>query len=52
MSKKIKPANNAANMQNANKGTSGTNRHYDQNQGNRGKQMNPNRKFSSKKSKL
>lgn len=33
-----------ANMQNANKGTAGTNRQYDQNQGNRGKQLNPNRK--------
>jgi hypothetical protein len=29
-------------MPNANKGTSGTNRQYDQNQGNRGKQKNPN----------
>ena len=42
--KPITPANNAANMQNANKGTSGTNRQYDQNQGNRGKQLNLNRK--------
>ena len=42
--KPITIANNAANMQNANKGSSGTNRQYDQNQGNRGKQMNPNRK--------
>lgn len=42
--KKITPANNVANMQNANKGTPGTNRQYDQNQGNRGKQLNPNRK--------
>ena len=41
---KITPANNAANMQNANKGTIGTNRQYDQNQGNRGKQLNPNQK--------
>jgi len=39
---KISPANNSANMPNANKGTSGTNRQYDQNQGNRGKQKNPN----------
>jgi hypothetical protein len=31
-------------MQNANKGTPGTNRQYDQNQGNRGKQLDPNRK--------
>ena len=36
--------NNSANQQNANKGTSGTNRQYDQNQGNRGKQLNPNQK--------
>ena len=42
--KPIKPADNQANMQNPNKGTSGTNRQYDQNQGNRGEQMNPNKK--------
>ena|GEM_PF-361040 len=36
--------NNSANQQNANKGTSGTNKQYDQNQGNRGKQLNPNQK--------
>ncbi|WNJ97744.1 hypothetical protein RND59_16590 [Vibrio ruber] len=42
MAKKITPADNAANMSNPNKGTRGTNRQYDQNQGNRGKQMNPN----------
>lgn len=40
--KKIHPRDNQANMQNANKGTSGTNKQYDQNQGNRGKQLNPN----------
>ncbi|MFQ2713499.1 hypothetical protein ACK3YJ_01150 [Aeromonas caviae] len=40
----IKPADNAANMQNKNSGSPGTNRQYDQNQGNRGKEMNPNRK--------
>lgn len=39
--KPIAPANNEANMGNANKGTSGTNRQYDQAQGNRGKQMDP-----------
>jgi hypothetical protein len=39
MGKKIKPADNEANTPNANKGTSGTNLQYDQNQGNRGKQM-------------
>ncbi|CAJ1892246.1 MULTISPECIES: hypothetical protein [Aeromonas] len=40
----IKPTDNAANMQNKNAGSPGTNRQYDQNQGNRGKDMNPNRK--------
>ncbi|MBR4825736.1 MAG: hypothetical protein IKZ86_13140 [Spirochaetaceae bacterium] len=39
---KIKPQDNSANQQNANKGSSGTNRQYDQNQGNRGKQLNSN----------
>lgn len=33
---------NSANQQNPNKGTTGTNRQYDQAQGNRGKQLNPN----------
>lgn len=41
--KRIDPAYNSANQQNANQGTKGTNRQYDQNQGNRGKQLNPNR---------
>lgn len=49
MSKAIKPADNSANQQNANKGTSGTNKQYSQNQGNRGQQMNP--KSSGKKGK-
>jgi hypothetical protein len=40
----MKPADNAANMQNANKGTPGTNRQYDQNQGNRGRQTSRNKK--------
>ena len=40
---KMKPSNNSSNMQNANRGTAGTNRQYSQNQGNRGVQMNPNR---------
>ncbi|WP_429181296.1 hypothetical protein [Aeromonas salmonicida] len=40
----IKPTDNNANMQNPNRGTPGTNRQYDQNQGNRGKDLNPNRK--------
>ncbi|CAG9297562.1 hypothetical protein [Celerinatantimonas diazotrophica] len=42
MRKKITPQNNSANTQNPNKGSSGTNRQYDQNQGNIGKQKNPN----------
>jgi len=44
MGKKIKPADNRANQQNPNKGTAGTNRQYDQAQGNRGKQLNPNQR--------
>lgn len=39
MSKKIAPKDNASNIGNANKGSPGTNRQYDQNQGNRGKQL-------------
>ena len=39
MKKKITPAQNSTNLKNPNKGTNGTNRQYDQNQGNRGKQM-------------
>ena len=46
--KKITPQDNAANMQNANKGTKGTNKQYAQNQGNRGKQLNPNQARKSK----
>jgi hypothetical protein len=33
--------NNQADIQNPNKGTHGTNKTYDKNQGNRGKQLNP-----------
>lgn len=45
MSKKtIKPADNESNIPNSNKGSNGTNRQYDQNQGNKGKQLNPNQK--------
>jgi hypothetical protein len=44
MTKKITPSSNAANMQNANRGTNGINRQYAQNQGNRGAQLNPNQK--------
>jgi hypothetical protein len=43
MTKKIDPKDNSANMPNPNKGTSGTNKQYDQVQGNRGKQMDPHR---------
>lgn len=43
MSKKITPANNAANTQNPNTGTAGVNKQYAQSQGNRGAQMNPNK---------
>jgi hypothetical protein len=32
--------NHSADIKNPNKGTSGTNKTYDQNQGNRGKQLN------------
>jgi hypothetical protein len=39
MVKKIDPKDNSANMPNANKGTPGTNRQYDQVQGNCGKQI-------------
>lgn len=42
--KKTTVANNSANIKNSNKGTNGTNKAYDQSQGNRGKQMNPNQK--------
>lgn len=35
------PRDNSANQQNANKGTTGTNKAYDKNQGNRGWQLNP-----------
>lgn len=44
MSKKIKPKDNESNQQNANKGTPGTNKQYDKNQGNKGKQLDPNQK--------
>lgn len=44
MSKPMSPKDNAANIPNANKGTKGVNKQYSQNQGNRGKQLNPNQK--------
>lgn len=40
----ISPKNNSSNMKNANRGTSGTNKQYSQVHGNRGAQLNPNRK--------
>lgn len=46
--KNIKPQDNRANMQNANKGNSGVNKQYAQNQGNRGKQLNPNQNQGKK----
>lgn len=36
--------NHSADIKNANKGTRGTNITYDKNQGNRGKQLNPNQR--------
>lgn len=39
-----KKPNQKADINNSNKGTTGTNKTYDQNQGNRGKQLNPNQK--------
>lgn len=39
--KKIRPADNAANQKNPNPGSPGTNRQYDQAEGNKGKQKNP-----------
>ena len=45
MTKKVKNSNDhRSNIQNSNKGNKGTNKTYDQNQGNRGKQLNPNQK--------
>lgn len=38
----MKKSNNQADVKNANIGTKGTNKTYDMNQGNRGKQLNPN----------
>jgi hypothetical protein len=37
-----KTSNHQADIKNVNKGASGTNKTYDKNQGNRGKQMNTN----------
>lgn len=48
MAKKITPQQNQSNQQNANKGTSGTNKQYSQVQGNKGKQLNPNQTTQKK----
>jgi len=42
--KRITPQQNQANQSNANRGTAGINSQYAQTQGNRGAQLNPNRK--------
>ena len=44
MTNKIKPADNSANIKNANKGSSGVNKQNAQVNGNRGKQLNSNQK--------
>ena len=43
-----KQSDHNADIKNANKGTPGTNETYDKNQGNRGKQLDPNRKSKDK----
>ena len=43
-----KQSNHQADMGNANKGTPGQNKTHAQNQGNRGKQLNPNQQQKSK----
>ena len=45
---KTTPKNNSANQQNPNKGSKGANKAYDKNQGNRGKQKNPNQQKKGK----
>ena len=45
---KINPKDNQANQQNPNKGNPGNNKQYDQAQGDRGKQMNPNQNNTKK----
>lgn len=42
LKKMSKQKNHKADIKNPNKGTSGTNQTYNKNQGNRGKQLNPN----------
>ncbi|MAZ86078.1 MAG: hypothetical protein CL693_00330 [Cellvibrionaceae bacterium] len=48
--KPIHPADNSANQRNSNKGSNGTNRQYDQSQGNRSKQKELHRKSKSTRS--
>jgi len=43
--------NHNADVKNPNQGSGGTNKTYDKNQGNRGKQMNPNQNTSKNKGK-
>ncbi|OWY06310.1 hypothetical protein B6V76_00435 [Thioclava sp. IC9] len=45
----MKKPNHAANMKNANKGTPGQNQTHAKNEGNRGKQLNPNQRPSNPK---
>jgi len=47
----MKNKNHNGDIKNPNKGTSGTNITYDRNQGNRGKQLNPNNKTIKKDNK-
>jgi len=42
-----KKSNHQSNIKNPNKGTSGVNKTYARNQGNRGKQLNPNQRSGS-----
>jgi hypothetical protein len=49
MSKKISPKDNQSNQQNPNKGTPGANKQYDQAQGNKGTQQNPNQTNNTQK---
>lgn len=43
-----KKSNHNADIKNPNKGTSGTNKTYDKNQGDKGKQQNPNQQKGKK----
>jgi hypothetical protein len=43
-----KKGNHEADIKNPNKGTDGTNKTHDKNQGNRGKQMDPNQQTKKK----